>query len=1233
MKIQVDITDYSLVEAIQDELIIGDAFAFLNAKAFKKPQLLWARQLFHAQSYTLPLLGHGSLDLPGCNVRRLQLPKLRVQSITSDKSLYKKEDPVHLLLIDMTGRSNVVSVCSNGVETARYPVEFSSRGIATLVLRGLTTGDYSVCYVDDDSQACEFTVAEYTLSPLTATIEQKRVENGRITVWLKVESYGLPVEGDLKVTLTRGLVPVSTKTERLAGGRTTSVHQMEGDGPFALNLILADDPAKTATLPIVGSRASERSQTAFSLLGKEVTGSLLPGLEARSVRGVYLQEGARVTTPFTLERVDTRTARLTSRCEASELCIIAYDPTFPTARPDAVDPEQAEPPDRIDPDYRRGEELFKKGYYSDALGLFSASRARLPHPHPFYAYFEACCYARMGQRAAALHALRRAIEDGWKDFEHMANDEDLASLRGEAGFQQILSRGYSETRYGLLHPGQTVEIEVHSPASILAIGCYADGKPWEGWAATIAPAEVSAEVEVARPVVPGEEVELEVRTGAPASVYLIVKDARLLSTDTPQSRLAGRIKSFVEEAGRLLTTGTPKNRLIKAVEGSRRKFLPPPMPMAMPMPAGMTRSSAGALDTLVGAPSALYSAASESAPQDHTATGSQAIISEAPEVVYAGLVEATDGSVRVRVMLGASFTDYVVEAFAFTYNDYAYSETRFRAERDPFVSLQLPTFVHELDTAVGRFIAGSSSGVMKLKLLEDGVERSFAVDGSEVSSGQSLEASRVEATFLVKPADYQLYIEDANGVMDVAVKRVNAPGKTQVPVKSLKLVENGSKITLSDYADAVGLRVLPGLDKPFKALVNATSDYGHACCEQTAAILLAACAMYSMATDSNERERAESIILAGIAREQKMWLRGQGFKIYPESPDQPNEYYGRKAAIYLRNLELIRKSASRRLQKAIDEGLEMSADACAAYKIAWPVTEPRTCEEGYAAVRFSTHARARERALELARLRASKPDAADPSGYLHGRVIQRAECGYAAATLLRAGGTPERKQALELTNLITADLGEEGRLYSTVDSVAAIALMSELQEADLVGTAGRVAINGLECELKEALTRADISSLEVLEGTALVEVHRMVEMDWSRFASTAQASVTLEQNGRTQHSFTTAETLELKVKLLDGYKAGDLVWVCLPEALSRLMGGGQVKLFSVDFKGSQEVSIPLVTTSVTVNRDGRPASQHFCVCVRNMFEEERAGNPGPIEVSVTGAKTGGWLSSLKRLFQ
>ena len=52
-----------------------------------------------------------------------------------------------------------------------------------------------------------------------------------------------------------------------------------------------------------------------------------------------------------------------------------------------------------------------------------------------------------------------------------------------------------------------------------------------------------------------------------------------------------------------------------------------------------------------------------------------------------------------------------------------------------------------------------------------------------------------------------------------------------------------------------------------------------------------------------------------------------------------------------------------------------------------------------------------------------------------------------------------RAISLALANAVTAQLGENGRLYSTVDSVAAIALLAELRAAGLVGGAGRAEVD------------------------------------------------------------------------------------------------------------------------------------------------------------------------------
>src|SRR5262249_36749376 len=158
--------------------------------------------------------------------------------------------------------------------------------------------------------------------------------------------------------------------------------------------------------------------------------------------------------------------------------------------------------------------------------------------------------------------------------------------------------------------------------------------------------------------------------------------------------------------------------------------------------------------------------------------------------------------------------------------------------------------------------------------------------------------------------------------------------------------------------------------------------------------------------------------------------------MYPDYPAEPHAYYGPKAARYLRNLALLRdvKNISKALIKAIDEGLKMSEDASKAYRLPWPPKDANNCEEAYAVFRFNENQSAREAALALVRKQTREtgmPALNNP--YLGGAVYMRSEFAYAAAVLLRANQGADRARALALANEVLKDLGDEGRLYSTVD--------------------------------------------------------------------------------------------------------------------------------------------------------------------------------------------------------
>jgi len=587
-------------------------------------------------------------------------------------------------------------------------------------------------------------------------------------------------------------------------------------------------------------------------------------------------------------------------------------------------------------------------------------------------------------------------------------------------------------------------------------------------------------------------------------------------------------------------------------------------------------------------------------------------------VLFAGMVELLGGRGVVSVHLGPDFADYIVEAFSITGADWAPAEARFRAEKEVFASLFVPAFVHPADVSVARVHVGSRAGA-RVRVTRDGTDVPLLLDGRTLALGEQIPAGRAELAFLAGPGVYQASIEDGSGVTERIEKRVDETGKLRRIARAVRFLEPGQGLSRDHDPGILSLRVLPGLDKPFRALVDATADYGHACCEQTAAKMLAACAMYALAEDRRRRDQAEAIILAGVRREASMWLRGRGFKMYPESSNEPSPYWGPKAARYLWDLSLLRDlkgtaAPSGALSSAIEQGIEMAADATRAFGLEWPPVRLSSCEDAYAALRFS---KANGAALDVVRKRTESGAPSAPSPHFGGAVAIRAEAAYGAAALLRGGGGPDRQRGLGLANAVVAQLGPNGRLYSTVDSVAAIALMVELNAARIVGGSGTVEVDGRRLSTANAIDLGtEIRQIRAVEGVTAVEVTRLVEEDWGAFQSRLDVAISLNRGGGPTRRLNALDAAELVVRIESGYKAGDLCWVCLPDALSRVVGGGQVKRFSVDFRGQSEVRIPLAATGVTVGKNGQEGPARFAVCVRNMFEEERGGNPGFLEVTV-----------------
>jgi thiol-disulfide isomerase/thioredoxin len=95
---------------------------------------------------------------------------------------------------------------------------------------------------------------------------------------------------------------------------------------------------------------------------------------------------------------------------------------------------------------RDGQSAFEAESFAQANRAFEAFLALLPPGAAFDElrrnshYYVACGYARLDQAKPALEHLDRAMRHGYLDFDAIERDPDLANVRGEEGFRDLLER-------------------------------------------------------------------------------------------------------------------------------------------------------------------------------------------------------------------------------------------------------------------------------------------------------------------------------------------------------------------------------------------------------------------------------------------------------------------------------------------------------------------------------------------------------------------------------------------------------------------------------------------------------------------------------------------------------------------------------------------------------------------------------------------------------------------------
>jgi hypothetical protein len=1017
------------------------------------------------------------------------------------------------------------------------------------------------------SDVCRFEVAEYRLAPLNADLVEQTLSGNELRYTLHITAFGQPFVGSVEIELQERGQRVGTRKRVSGDDKGNFRGSVELTGAGPYSLnVFAGE--RTATVALKGSEQARRETVTISELGEVQVLSLLPLPDAEACRNMYVSSERNNTAPFLVRRLIGQEIEIIPRTSSELLRIVVVNPT------------------------------------SGAL---------------------------------------------------------------------------SESLHEQLQPDQPLRLTLPAPYGIVLLGALIEEKAWEGWCAVLRPSELQLSCQAPTEVRPGSHVTITLKTNRaerPVPVQLIVKDQRLVAPSDPQVELAASIKKNLEEWNKLSATGEVEHQLTDfqggfayAAAASPVMFramaapLPPPMapaPTGAPPPriggAGPRRGPGRGIDRLrTSSPiretlvDEFLADAEMAAPTAAPAQTLTRVRMQFPEIIYNNILYV-QGEEQIEVKLGDSMTRYSIEAFALDHEtlDWQRAEAAIEATQPVYGELTVSPFVREGDPVLGRLDVGAASGQARVEIhLDDTLLPLFDEAGHPLTADALIPSGSV-VRFPVRPGALTAIVRDAQGgEADVSERYITEPGKLRHIMRRLRLLTPGDEVTLRSIPDLLELRLMPGLERPFQFFVEGAAKYPFGCIEQTSMKLVAQYTGYITNEANAEAARDyEAAIIAWHKRLKSMYIPQHGFCFYPPEDGgtrKTDTHYAPRGVKHLLNLPDSKRSGikSKVLCELLDDIHAMVKEAAAYYKIANPPTKIQDCHDAYKVVVSDASPSEKARAASFVRSRLKERNGQtfvevpeDQQSYrLWGRAVStREETAYAAATLFTAKEPADLGLAIAATNFLTAQLNEEGRLYSTVDTAACLVLLLALRDAGVVvsGTAGRVAVNGQEMELGAALAYdGKVESLRCVEGVVAAQMTSEVFEDWSKFQSGLPVEVALERKGRTQKRFKVGDDLELVIRI-PSYEPGLIAHVCLPDALARVVGGGQVKRFSLDFCEKNELRVPLAAIGATqlpgeesqnillrwLKPGNNENAQHWAVIVRNMFKEEQVGNPGLLRVTV-----------------
>ncbi|MBN1997246.1 hypothetical protein JW935_06830 [candidate division KSB1 bacterium] len=796
--------------------------------------------------------------------------------------------------------------------------------------------------------------------------------------------------------------------------------------------------------------------------------------------------------------------------------------------------------------------------------------------------------------------------------------------------------------------GSRIMFDVPDPYCIVFIGAIISGKAYEAYTTVIHPERTQIKIKIPEKIEPGDEGTIMLEASQETGVLVTITDGRAVSQSTLRHSFASELKKGIQNTVGSLTPGEPVNNLSKhyrpyTVSGRESGGLVGDL--LSQLSDFMDDEKSFMRPRLRRNISPQFSSHSFMAPPSYDepyrklhigATRACRLVAEKPAVTKIPespkendeVVKQVIGiprrksretvlcryfSLKGKKVIGFRAPETMTHLNVSVQTVCGYEpkliEKKIAVTKDLFIEFNTPSFVHPKDKVQGKLYVQCQTGEFKFQLFKDGVIVPLTNNHNTLATDQWLNKDGT-FTFPAVPGKYTAILEDKEGHTDSVETTITAPGQFIHKVKSIKMLKPGDSVSLEENG-YIAIQLLPSLEKPYKKALKVTADYQHLCCEQTAAKIVAASLMY-LYGGGDDRSKAESMIVAGIQREAKMFRRGNGFLMYPDSSHM-SEHYSRLATEYLlyglKSLSGV--ASSQALQNACSYGLQMAQNAAQFHGIQFPPKKVSSCREAYYVLLEDPNNLA---AVEYVNTKIKH------EGHYYcvkngTSVSSRTETAFAAAALFLSGPANIDK-AIMTSNWMTKQMNQSGAWYSTMDSIAGICMMNAMNRLDvLTGMENApIEINGKMSDLRSMESKQEIQSVKNPgENTIFlpVQVTELKKENWNANRSNVDVSVKLTNSaGKSVNKARIGEALDLKILLRNGYNIGDLCFICLPPALSFVYGGGQIKKMAIDFEGKDNISVPVAALTAT---DG---VQHYAVSIRNMYDEDKIGNPGWQKIKV-----------------